>query len=144
MKIKFFLFSLLAIIFLGCSDDEHTLSKQIQNSWKLEGFGNNTEYNEISSCETCYTLTFHNTNKFYGYTLANSIAGEYNINKESISFKDFLMTKVYEPQIKEIKGYFEEYLVLVHSFSITKESLKLYYGDKGEYILFRLIHQDLD
>lgn len=144
MKIKFFLLSLLAIIFLGCSDDEDTLSKQIRNTWKLEGFGNNTEYNEISSCERCYTLTFYSTNEFDGYTLANSIAGEYNIDKESISFKDLLMTHVNEPQINGFKGYFEDYLLLVHSFSITKESLKLYYGDKGEYMQFRLIHLLLD
>lgn len=54
------------------------------------------------------------------------------------------MTKVNEPQIKGFKGYFEGYLELVHSFTLTEKSLKLYYGDRGEYMLFRLIHQDLD
>lgn len=139
MNAKLFLLFLFTLFFIACDDNEKSenVINDIHNTWKLEGYGNKSGYKRVSigECGHCYTLTFNEDCTFFGRTKMNSVSGKYTIDDVSLSFTDIYTTYVAESELEGHK-YLQE-LSDISSFSLTN-TLKLFYGDNGNYMLFRL------
>ena len=151
MKRKVFLFlSLLHIVagVTGCNneDDDNgitgneeeskVIAKLCATSWKLYGFGidsNNIQKAEPSDCSTCYVVKFEPDGSFSGKTTSNEFIGVYNATDESFKIVNYGSTKVGEFG----DGYkFVDAFCLSFQYEITEEGqLKLYYA-QNDFLIF--------
>lgn len=126
---------------LSCSNKDETGGNNLSLQgvkWKLIGFadtqtGTLKEAEPVS--EKCYLLTFNDDNTFEGISSTNQIAGTYVLEKEASSIH---ITKIGGTEINELfdgKLYVES-LAAIQSFLVTEGTLKLYYNDQKQYLLF--------
>lgn len=146
MKAKFILLLLIAIFASACSSDDDyndsygqmTSRPELLKAWKLEGFVNGIDHSlqkvQPENCGECYTLTLNKNFTFQGRTSVNSISGEYTFSQNKFSFKNVLMTEINEMQDG---ARYVTYFHAVHSHSIVNDKLRLYYNDKGDYLLYK-------
>ena len=133
--------------FVSCNEREDSTSPLKGTSWKLIGIvdvetGNLTILEPIDCLDrnegliACYQLIFssHHSNNLFGYVAGMSLAGTYKVQDgSSIRVVAWAVTD-HMPSQQEMLFY--EILNSVHSFSLQRNTLRLYYNDKQNYLLF--------
>jgi len=150
----------------GCGDSNSMsenngdgLTSLIGTSWKLIGSVNGAGklmLFEPLNCDRCYTITFdadsiilydwkdsvlsdYNGN-FTGYSASNAIHGLFYVDYKTgiLHIPRFGGTKVGE--IGDGTLYSEIIRNDIHSFKLQRDKLKLYYGKKRNYLLFKRLN----
>lgn len=112
----------------------------IYHTWKFPGFGNvvnssfEKAYPPIS--ENFYMLMLKKNGKFLGYTTTNSLYGEFTIYEKNIKIK--ILSATHKGEIGNGYKYLDA-LLLIESYEIAKNKLKLYYNQGQNYLLFNLL-----
>ena len=153
--VKYAVFLLIsAIAIAGCNNavdnnDNEELTSLVGTKWKLVGImdvkTNTLKVLEPKNCQRCYIIMFnsglyeddeYNTNIVY-YSSTNELVGNYNANYETqtISFRIYGGTKVGEVGDGEM---WCNIFPTIKSFSFQKNSLRLYYNDQRNYLLFKM------
>jgi hypothetical protein len=127
-------------ITLACSEEKEPPSTEylIGTSWKLVAFVNSadgTSKTPEQNSPRSYLLTFYSNNKLSGKTLANAIVGSYETDPQSFTIQ---IKAQYATEVFEFSPYpelFIDGLNSSHHYSITQDTLKLYYSE-NDYLLF--------
>jgi len=128
---------MLAGIKVSCNDkDTYPLE---DTSWKLAGVvdvetGSLTVL-EPKDCRQCFTIRFGRNSTFTGHSSINDLSGTYEIDhkKKTFHFVTIGGTRINETGDGDL---FMAALWLVQSFSLQENTLRLYYSDKQNYLLF--------
>lgn len=126
-------------ILLACEDVDKTKPEHWHGvTWKLVGFVDaegNLEQVKPDDVR-CYWIIFNQDGTYYGASSTNEIDGKYDFNAKALKIHilSYGGTKINE--LFDGKLYVEN-LKSIHSFSYTKEELKLYYDEGNNYLLFK-------
>jgi hypothetical protein len=122
------------------NSDESDTNRSLQDTnWKLAGIVD-SETNTLKElkpddCDRCYTLHFDTDSTLTGRSSVNDLFANYEIDFDLSSIQIKLArTKIYEPVDGEL---YVERLMAIQSFSVTDKELKLYYGEQGNYLLYK-------
>ena len=126
------LMMLLAVVSVGCSDDDDYVP--LCSTWVLVSYGN--ESNEVlkEANGYYYEITFQSDGRFTGRAAGSRIEGEYSCSvghKMTIKLLFRVKSSIDEDQ------FFVEHLFQVNRFSMADRELRLYYS-KDEYFKFRV------
>jgi hypothetical protein len=123
----------------SCKDTAEELPDLTGTSWKLAGIVNveTGELRELASkdCAECYMLTFHTAHEASG-GIANidlSDLRKYMGTDDLWEFPDRATTL-------DVNHY-RSLMISIESFTVTSDELKLFYNNKTEYLLFKLLEQ---
>jgi len=142
MKIeKYFRCILILYLLLSAvSCENQTVTSDLYQNWKFDGFGSSAnapfETAVPADRDNCFQIKFTVGGTFSGFTATNSFSGEYAIVGSKLSINSFAQTEIYE------LGNGEKYsqaLRVVERFEITNNSLKLFYNQDQNYLLFHLL-----
>ncbi len=127
-------------LFVGCKEEEESINNPLKNTeWKLIGFvdiENNTTKAPEPSDNICYTLAFDGTlDKLNLHTSTNSLTGDYTIDTERNSL---FIENLYGTEINELYDgdLFMQGIKSVSHYSISSNTLKLYYNSHQNYLEF--------
>jgi hypothetical protein len=135
---------LLCLGVTGCKekDKKEETANLTGTRWKLVGFVENGKLIEAEpkDCAECYALTFNIDRTLGTHSSTNGLFGTYSIdnNLSTIEITNLGGTKINE--LLDGKLYVET-LLLIQSFSIVNNELKLYYANNKNYLLFKPLKQ---
>ena len=144
MKMKTVLFTVIALFLLiggiGCEKENGKENvTDIYHTWKFQGFGNvsNSSFEKADppASEQFYILTFGKDGILSGSTTTNGMYGEYIVNAKNVQLKILSSTE----RAEKGNGYkYSIALLLIESYEIAKNKLKLYYNQGQDYLLYNL------
>jgi len=108
------------------------------NTWKTIGSvdvktGVLTKF-EPKDCGQCYTLAFPTDSTFSSYSSANFGGGLYNYEGHSVQVTEHIATEALETGDGSL---WTSILMRVDFFTLLEDELRLYYGDKQNYLLLK-------
>lgn len=140
MKKTIFLLGIFTL--LACEDVDKTISDSLKGTtWKLVGFVD-VKIDIIKEAEPksdkCYVIKFNEDNTLSGISSTNQITGHYIVNSDSLKITIDMHT------VTEINELYDgnSYLMTinsVHNFSFEEKTLKLYYNEGNNYLLFKAL-----
>jgi len=148
--LKLLTFSLLLIIAATSCNSNQKLQTEapeeqpenLEDVWKLTGIVD-VETNELrvlepKDCDKCYTLKFNTDSTFSTLSSINVLGGAYKADyiTNSIHIFNFGGTKIGETG----DGYlWWDIFPTIQLFSMKENELRLYYNNKKNYLLFKLL-----
>jgi len=137
-QLRYLLILLLLLSAVSC--ENQTVTSDLCQNWKFDGFGSsaNAPFESAIPADSvnCFRIKFITDKTFSGFTATNSFLGEYGINGFKLKIYNFAQSKVYE------LGNGEKYsqaLRVVERYELTDNSLKLFYNQSQNYLLFHLL-----
>lgn len=137
--------SLFFALVASCAKEDSVDKPSFEGtSWKLQGFYDSetgkVEQAEPKYCAECYVIEFSKLNKgeWKGHSSTNELTGNYIIPDVSDSLK---FTNIKGTEINELFDgpKYMAALGSINLYELVGEQLKLFYGNKGNYLIYNRI-----